>query len=170
MLISRSLLSKGSTCHTAPSLRLFILNSLQAYRHFFFSKSCTCDVCDRSRLPSSWLGSHGDYSTAPAAPSLRPLIPSGSLIRYKPVQVYHHHYLFQVLCFDVSSSVSEADDPSTMSTHSLPVTQTNTRLFASPWTCVFVRRPHTMFSCFPNVAHVSCFILWCRFWLSCQVL
>jgi hypothetical protein len=27
----------------------------------------------------------------PAAPSLRPLVPSGSLIRCELVQVYHHH-------------------------------------------------------------------------------
>jgi hypothetical protein len=38
------------------------------------------------------LGSHCDCSpTAPAAPFLRSLIPSTSLIRRKPVQVYHHH-------------------------------------------------------------------------------
>jgi hypothetical protein len=28
--------------------------------------------------------------TASAAPSLRPLVPSGSLIRYEPVQVYYN--------------------------------------------------------------------------------
>jgi hypothetical protein len=39
--------------------------------------------------PSSlWLSLHGVYS--PTAPSLRPLIPSGSLIRCEAVQVYHH--------------------------------------------------------------------------------
>jgi hypothetical protein len=39
-----------------------------------------------------WFGSHSDYSqTAPTAPSLRPLIPSGSLIRCQSVQVYNHH-------------------------------------------------------------------------------
>jgi hypothetical protein len=49
---------------------------------------CLCLVS-----PSSpWLGFHGDYSpTAPTAPSLRPLIPSDSLIRCQSVQVYHHH-------------------------------------------------------------------------------
>jgi hypothetical protein len=37
-------------------------------------------------------GLHGDYSpTGPAAPFLRPLILSGSLIRCESVQVYHHH-------------------------------------------------------------------------------
>jgi hypothetical protein len=65
------------------------------YCHFFFSEGCAHDVCDRSHLLSLWLISHSDYSpTAPAAPSLRGLITSGSLIRCKPVQVYYHH-LFQ---------------------------------------------------------------------------
>jgi hypothetical protein len=70
---------------------LFVPNSLQAYCHFFFPEGCACDICDRPHLPSPWIGSHGAYSpTAPDASSLRPLIPSGSLIRCKPVQVYHH--------------------------------------------------------------------------------
>jgi hypothetical protein len=39
----------------------------------------------------SWLGLHDIYSpTSPAAPSLSLLIPRGSPIRCKPVQVYHH--------------------------------------------------------------------------------
>jgi hypothetical protein len=77
---------------TAASLRLLVPSSLQAYNHFFFPEGCNCDVCDRHRLPSPWRGSQGDYSpTVPAAPSLRPLVPSGSLIRYQPVQLYHHH-------------------------------------------------------------------------------
>jgi hypothetical protein len=39
-----------------------------------------------------WLSSHSDYSpTAPAAPFLRPCMPSGSLIRCQSVQVYPHH-------------------------------------------------------------------------------
>jgi hypothetical protein len=53
------------------------------------NEDCACDVCDRPRFPSLWLDSHGDYS--PTAPSLRPLVPNGSLIRCEPVQVYHHH-------------------------------------------------------------------------------
>jgi hypothetical protein len=88
-LIWWSLLSNRSTCHTAPSLRLFIPNILQAYRHFFFSKGCACDVCNQPSLPSLWLISHGDYS--PTAPSLRPVLPSGSLTMCELVQVYHHH-------------------------------------------------------------------------------
>jgi hypothetical protein len=87
--------SNRSTSCIAPSLRLFVIfvpNSLQANRHFFFSEGCVCDICDRSHLPSPRLGSHGDYSpTIPAAPSLRPLVLSGSLIRCEPFQVYHHH-------------------------------------------------------------------------------
>jgi hypothetical protein len=55
-------------CHFAPSLRQFVPNSLQAHRQYFFSEGCVCDVCDRPRLPSPWLGSHGNYS--PAAPAL----------------------------------------------------------------------------------------------------
>jgi hypothetical protein len=63
---------------------------LRAYPHFF-SEGCAYDVCDCSRLPSPWLGSHGDYyPTAPTAPSLRPLVRSGSLIRHELVQVYDH--------------------------------------------------------------------------------
>jgi hypothetical protein len=63
-----------------------------AYRHFFISEVSTRDVCDRPRLPSPWLASYSDYSpTAPAAPSLRPLIPRGSLMRCEPVQVNHHY-------------------------------------------------------------------------------
>jgi hypothetical protein len=49
--ISQSLHSNGCTCYTAPSLRFFVPNGLQAYRHFFFSEGCVCDVCDRSHLP-----------------------------------------------------------------------------------------------------------------------
>jgi hypothetical protein len=54
-------------------------------------------ICDQSRLPSPWFSSHSRYSpTAPAVPSLRPFIPSGSLIRCKPVQMYHHHPTFLI--------------------------------------------------------------------------
>jgi hypothetical protein len=84
--------SNRSICHIPPSLRLIILTSLQAYCHFFFSKSCSCDICDWSHLPSLWLGSRDDYSpTVLTAPSSRSLVPSCSLIRCEPVQVYHHH-------------------------------------------------------------------------------
>jgi hypothetical protein len=99
LIVSWSLPSNGSTCHIAPTLRLFVPNSLQAYRHFFFSEGCPCDVCDRPRFPFPWLGSHGDYSpTAPIAPFLKPFALSGSPIRCKLVQVYQHHF-FRGLCF-----------------------------------------------------------------------
>jgi hypothetical protein len=74
--------SNGSARYSAPFLRLFVMNSLPVYHHFFPSEFCVCDVCGRSHLPSPWLISHGDYSpVAPSAPSLRPLIPSSSLMR-----------------------------------------------------------------------------------------
>jgi hypothetical protein len=95
--VSRSLSSNGYTRYIAPTLWAFVPNSLQAYRHFFFSKGCACDVCDWSQLPSPWLISHGDYSpTAPTAPSLRLLVPSGSLIGCQSLQVYHHHLAFPI--------------------------------------------------------------------------
>jgi hypothetical protein len=40
LLFTELLLRNGSMCHIAPSLRLFVPNSLQAYRHFFFSEGC----------------------------------------------------------------------------------------------------------------------------------
>jgi hypothetical protein len=46
VFVLRSLPSNGFICYIASSLSLFVLNSLQAYRHFFFSKGCVCDVCD----------------------------------------------------------------------------------------------------------------------------
>jgi hypothetical protein len=92
LYVSRLLCSNGSTRYIAPSLRLFVLNSLPAYCHFFSSEGCTCDVCDWSCFPSVWHSSHRDYSpTAPTAPSLRPLILGGFLIRCQLVQVYCHH-------------------------------------------------------------------------------
>jgi hypothetical protein len=91
LFVSQVLPSNGSICHIASSLKLFVPNILQAYHHIF-SEGCACDISDRSHLPSLWLGSHGDHSpTAPAAPSLRPLILSCSLIRCEPVKVYHLH-------------------------------------------------------------------------------
>jgi hypothetical protein len=82
LLISQSLTSNGSTCDIAPSIRLLVPNSLQVYRHFSFPEGCARNVCDWPRLPSPWLGSFDDYS--PTAPSFRPLVQSGSLIRCAP--------------------------------------------------------------------------------------
>jgi hypothetical protein len=53
--ISRSPHSNSCTCYIVPSLKLFILNGLQSYRHFFFSKSCACDDSAWSHLPSCGL-------------------------------------------------------------------------------------------------------------------
>jgi hypothetical protein len=70
------------------------------YCHFFFSEGYVCNDCDWPRFPSLWLGPCGGYSaTAPAALSLRPLVPNGSLIRCEPFQVYDHHHLYWGLCF-----------------------------------------------------------------------
>jgi hypothetical protein len=66
---------RAITCYIAPFLRL-IPNNLQVYSHFLFSVGCACDICDRPRLPSPWLGSHGHYSpTAPAAPPFKAACP-----------------------------------------------------------------------------------------------
>jgi hypothetical protein len=87
--------SNGCTCHVAPSLRLFIPNNLQTYRHSFSSKGCACKFCDRSHLPFRVSAFRSVYSPiAPVAPSLRPLDPCGSLIRCQSVQVYDHHPVF----------------------------------------------------------------------------
>jgi hypothetical protein len=84
--VSSSLPSNGSMWHVAPSLRLFVLNSLQVYHHFFFSEGCACDICNWSPLP--WFL----CDCSPAAPSSRLPVLSGSLIRREPVQVYHNHH------------------------------------------------------------------------------
>jgi hypothetical protein len=107
----QSLPSNGSTCYTVPSFRLFVPNSLQAYRHFFFSEGCACDNCNQPRLPSLWLSSHGDYS--PTAPSLRPLVLSSFLIRCKPVQVYHHQLRSRVPFHSVQAKVPRVGDAPT---------------------------------------------------------
>jgi hypothetical protein len=94
LLTSRSLPSNESTCHIALSLEILIQNSLQACHHYFFSEGYTCDVCDRPSLSSPWLGSHGDYSST--APSLKPLVPRGSLKSCELVKVYHHYPRYRV--------------------------------------------------------------------------
>jgi hypothetical protein len=97
LFVSRSLPSNDSVCNIAPSSRLFDPNSLQACRHFCFSKGSVFDICDRSRLPSPSLGSHGGYSpTDPAAPNVRPHVPSDSLIMCEPIHVYHNHLRLRV--------------------------------------------------------------------------
>jgi hypothetical protein len=74
-------------------VKLFVQSGLLAYDYFFFSECCDFDVCDHLSLPYTWLISYNSYSPiAPTAPSLRPFVPSGSLIRCEPAQVckfYH---------------------------------------------------------------------------------
>jgi hypothetical protein len=95
-----------STCYIAPPLRPFVLNDLQVYSHFL-SEGRACDVCSWFQLSLPWLGSHSDYSaTAPAAPSLKLLIPSGSLVRCLSVQVYYHHPFFWSMQAKVPRMVS----------------------------------------------------------------
>jgi hypothetical protein len=96
---------------------------------FLFWGLCLRRLC--LVLPSSpWLVFHGVcFPTAPAAPSLRPLVPSGSLTGRQLVQVYHILLFCSVQAKDsrlvnartsmalklllvVCSFVSEGDDPS----------------------------------------------------------
>jgi hypothetical protein len=130
----------GYTCQIAPSLRLFAPNSLQAYCHFYFSKSCTCNVCAQSHLPFRNSAFRGVlFQTAPAAPSSRLRILSCFLISCKFIQVSHQHpvssdwwgKLPTGQCFSfpaptvcaVAFPVSEGTNPSTMFSHSLFATR-----------------------------------------------
>jgi hypothetical protein len=85
--------NNGSTCYIAPFWRIFVLNSLQVYNYFFFLGLCLW--CLWLVPPSPWLGSYGEFS--PTAPTLRPLVLSGSRIRCELVQVYHHQPQSRVL-------------------------------------------------------------------------
>jgi hypothetical protein len=161
----------GSTCYISPSTyRCTTLSS--------FPEVCACDICNQYHLPSLWFVSHSDRSPiAPTAPALRPLIPSSSLIRCKPVQVYHHQPLSRVPFWSVwakvlrvvnvptsltlkllvvFSFVSEGANPSTGSSHSVPITRWKTRLLTS-WPPV--RRSAWqscwMPSCFLDIAAIS---------------
>jgi hypothetical protein len=78
-------------------VRLFILNSLQAYHHFFFSEGCACGVCDRPCLLSMWLSPCS--ATAPSACFLRSFVLSSSLIRCHAFRVYHRHPSFPRAAF-----------------------------------------------------------------------
>jgi hypothetical protein len=90
LLVLRSLPCNGSPCHIA--LFKAIHSEWPIGVPPFFSERCACDVCDWPRLPSTCLCSHGDYSpTAPADPTLKPLVASGYLVRCELVQMYHHH-------------------------------------------------------------------------------
>jgi hypothetical protein len=68
--------------HCSP-LRLFIPNSLQAYRHTaissFPSEGSAYDICDQPCLPSPWLSFGSEYS--PAAPATLSGRSSGTVCR-----------------------------------------------------------------------------------------
>jgi hypothetical protein len=120
------------TAHFAPSLRLFVQ---EVYRHTaisYFPRGRACDMCidpggwhfdallEAAILPvfaafnllSPLLISQGDYSpNAPAAPSLRPLVPRGSLISCEQVQVYQLHHRSKVHLDSVHHIVCRCDFP-----------------------------------------------------------
>jgi hypothetical protein len=58
---------------------------------FLYHGLCLRHPClvSRSSLCSGFCGVYSP--TAPAVPSLRPLVRSGFLIRWQSVQVFHHH-------------------------------------------------------------------------------
>jgi hypothetical protein len=58
-------------------------------RHFFFSTGCACGFRCWSHLPPCGSAFCGVYTST--ASSLRLLVPSGFLVRCKPIQIYHHH-------------------------------------------------------------------------------
>jgi hypothetical protein len=116
-----------------------------------------------------WLISRGDYfSTVPADPFVRPLVPSCSLIGYQPDQVYHHHHFSELLCFwRLFFCLGEGADTSIMSGHSLSATWWESQPLASwPPTREFVRGPRVMSSCFPHVDPASDLGSLCRCWIS----
>jgi hypothetical protein len=87
--------SLQASCQIAPSLRLFVVNGLQAYHHFFFSEGCACNVCAWFHHPSH--GSVFPWSLTSLLSNccrcylLKTARPKSSLIGCQSVQVYHHH-------------------------------------------------------------------------------
>jgi hypothetical protein len=134
--------SKRSIRHIAPSLWLFVPNSLTVNHHSFFSESSARDVF-------LWLSllSCGDYApAATTAPSLRAARPE----RCQQIQAHQLHPNFRLSLslfqrwpelphfrlsyakhVSVSSTVSEGADPSTTSSSSLSVTRWTCRLLVS---------------------------------------
>jgi hypothetical protein len=135
-----------TTCHIASSLRLFVPNSLQAYRHFF-SEGWAFEVCYRPRLPFARLGSRLNYSrTAAAAPFLRSLAPSNSLISCQPVQVYTIIFvLFRCLCFALLTFWSGPTSPQWLITYRNPVEEPSIRFMTSN-SRVCPRASHNVFT------------------------
>jgi hypothetical protein len=123
LFISRSLPGNRSTHYIAPSLRLFVPNGLQHTTISSFLMAVLVMYVISLTFLLLWLGFHGDYCpTAPAAPFLKPLVTSSSLIRCQLVQVDPHHPAFPI-GGGKSSSVVNATSP--------PLT-----LFAGSWTLI----------------------------------
>jgi hypothetical protein len=79
------------TCHTTPSLRLFVPNSLTVYHHSFISGGCAFNVFLQVVISVSLCS--GCSLTATTAPSLRPARPER--FPYKvPVSPDSHHHPF----------------------------------------------------------------------------
>jgi hypothetical protein len=90
---NKPLPSNGFTCHIAPSLRVFVPNSLTAYHLSFLPRSVLAtSVIGLTFLPvarffSSSFSSCGVYSS-PA--TLTALVPSGTLISLRSIEVPKH--------------------------------------------------------------------------------
>jgi hypothetical protein len=70
----------------------------------------------------------------------------------------------------VSSCIWVGTNSYTISSQSLSAAQWKTRLLASqPPVREFFRGPHVISPCFPDLAPVSCFILWSHCQVSCKV-
>jgi hypothetical protein len=91
-------------------VRNLLPNNGRLHSHYLATTLHATYVVPRAVLLTSVIGlvSEGDY--CPTAPSLRPLIPSGSLIRCEPVQVYHHQPYSRVPFRSVRSTVPRVVD------------------------------------------------------------
>jgi hypothetical protein len=134
-LPSRCLAIKYSSfqpsCHIAPSLKLFILNGPQPYRHFFYSEGCAWFhlPSQGSVFPRCLLSNHSHCSLLKAAhpkrlPDKVPVCPGLSQSscfsnwwrqNYLEWPVLLHLRL--LLCVQSLFSVLEGAKPSTMSSH-----------------------------------------------------
>lgn len=57
----------------------------------FFSEGCVCDICVQPRLPCPCSVFTVTTPASLGAPSSRPFVPNGSLMRNQAVQVYNYH-------------------------------------------------------------------------------
>jgi hypothetical protein len=101
MCLLQALPSSGCTYHIAPSLKLFVLNSLLMCNRSFLSEVSACDVSPS--LPLLCF-SCSDYSlTAPTAPSLRQVILSSSFLGFQLIHVHPHHpAVFYFTCHGIA--------------------------------------------------------------------